>query len=125
MKKRLSDVFVEPGLEPQENLLHDVFGESSVAEPEPPRVKKRLSDVFVESRELEPQENLLHDVFGDSTFIEPEPLRVKKGLSNVSAKSRELKPMKELLLGESGVAEPEPSRLPATASPNMENIIRI
>ena len=97
----------------------------SVAEPEPPRVKKRLSDVFVESRELEPQENLLHDVFGDSTFIEPEPLRVKKVLSKVMANSRELEPQGELLLGESSVVEPQPSRLPATASPNRENIIRI
>ena len=87
-------------------------------------MKKRLSDVFVEPG-LEPQENLLHDVFGDSTFIEPEPLRVQKGLPKVLANSRILELQEELLLGESGVAEPGPSRLPATASPNRENIIRI
>jgi len=114
VKKRLSDVFVEP------NLLHGMSGESSVAvpEPEPLWVNKRLPTVLVESRKMEPHENLLQDVFGDSTFLEPEPLRVKKRLSDLLVESQELEPQEKLLLGKSSVAEPEPSRISAAAPPN-------
>ena len=121
VKKRLSDVFVEP------NLLHGMSGESSVAvpEPEPLWVNKRLPTVLVESRKMEPHENLLQDVFGDSTFLEPEPLRVKKRLSDLLVESQELEPQEKLLLGKSSVAEPEPSRISAAAPPNRDMNIRM